>query len=51
MELTLKRIAKQKEYTIGNLYINTENTEKTENSVFLCNTLEPTWRDDEHGAY
>lgn len=32
MELILKRIAKTKNYTIGRLYICTENTEKTENT-------------------
>ena len=32
MELILKRIAKRKDYTIGRMYIRTENTEKTENT-------------------
>ena len=42
MELTLTRIAKRKDYTIGRLSID---------GTFFCNTLEPTWRDSEHGAY
>ena len=55
MELILKRIAKRSGYTIGRMYIRTECTEKTENteetpsvasvpsenSVYLCDTLEP----------
>ena len=36
MELTLKRIAKRKEYTIGRLKIDGQP---------FCDTLEPTWRD------
>ncbi len=36
MELTLKRIAKRANYTIGNLYID---------SVYICDTLEPTERE------
>ena len=36
MEITLKRITKQKAYTIGKLYIEGE---------YFCDTLEPTWRD------
>lgn len=36
MELTLKRIAKRKSYTIGRLYIE---------GIYFCDTLEPTWRD------
>ena len=42
MELTLTRIAKRKDYTIGRLSVD---------GTFFCNTLEPTWRDYEHGAY
>ena len=42
MELILTRIAKRKDYTIGRLAID---------GTFFCNTLEPTWRDYEHGAY
>lgn len=36
MEMTLKRIEKHKNYTTGKLYVNGE---------YLCDTLEPTWRD------
>ncbi|MBE6261322.1 MAG: hypothetical protein E7107_10980 [Prevotella sp.] len=54
MELILERIAKRKTYTIGRLYIqrtvNDEYLAGTENQYF-CDTLEPTWRDYEHGAY
>jgi len=42
MELTLTRIAKRKDYTIGRLSLDGE---------LFCDTLEPTWRDYEHGAY
>ena len=54
MELILERIAKRKTYTIGRLYIqrrvDDEYLAGTENKYF-CDTLEPTWRDYEHGAY
>ena len=54
MELILERIAKRKTYTIGRLYIqrhvDDEYLAGTENQ-YLCDTLEPTWRDYEHGAY
>ena len=54
MELLLTRIAKRKTYTIGRLYIqrrvDDEYLAGTENQYF-CDTLEPTWRDYEHGAY
>lgn len=54
MELILERIAKRKTYTIGRIYIqrrvNDEYLAGTENQYF-CDTLEPTWRDYEHGAY
>ena len=54
MELILERIAKRKAYTIGRLYIqrrvDDEYLAGTENQYF-CDTLEPTWRDYEHGAY
>ena len=40
MELTLKRIAKKAAYTIGRLAIDGEP---------FCDTLEPTWRDYQHG--
>ena len=42
MELILTRIAKRKTYTIGRLSLDGE---------AFCDTLEPTWRDYEHGAY
>lgn len=54
MELILKRIAKRKTYTIGRLYIREQLMDEylpgTEDKYF-CDTLEPTWRDYEHGAY
>ena len=54
MELILERIAKRKTFTIGRIYIqrrvNDEYLAGTENQYF-CDTLEPTWRDYEHGAY
>ena len=54
MELILKRIAKRKTYTIGHLYVqqrvDDEYLAGTENQYF-CDTLEPTWRDYQHGAY
>lgn len=34
--MTLKRIEKLPDYTVGELFIN---------GVYLCDTLEPTWRD------
>ena len=43
MELILTRIAKKKDYTIGRLSV--------EGTGYFCDTLEPTWRDYEHGAY
>ena len=54
MELILKRIAKRKTYTIGRLYIREQVMDEylpgTADDYF-CDTLEPTWRDYEHGAY
>ena len=54
MELILERIAKRKAYTIGRLSIqrriDDEYLAGMENQYF-CDTLEPTWRDYEHGAY
>ena len=44
MKLILKRIAKRKGYTIGKLYIRTEEVEEFRtyiNDVYLCDTLEP----------
>ena len=40
-KLTLKRIAKKADYTIGRL--------EDENGVKICDTLEPTWRDFKGG--
>ena len=54
MELIVERIAKRKTYTIGRLYIQRRVDDEflagTEKEYF-CDTLEPTWRDYEHGAY
>ena len=54
MELILERIAKRKAYTIGRLCIREQIADEYlagyENKYF-CDTLEPTWRDYEHGAY
>ena len=54
MELILERIAKRKTYTIGRLYIRRQVMDEylpgTADDYF-CDTLEPTWRDYEHGAY
>ncbi len=44
MELILKRIAKRKNYTIGRLYIRTEEVEEFRtytSDKYLCDTLEP----------
>lgn len=60
MELILRRIAKKKGYTIGRLYIKSE--EAKDNPIspplegqgeasYFCDTLEPTWRDYNNGAY
>lgn len=54
MELILTRIAKRKTYTIGRLCILTEEIEEYHTALYekyFCDTLEPTWRDYEHGAY
>ena len=63
MELILERIAKRKTYTIGRLYINPLQTSPRgdfsslplggdgEGLIYLCDTLEPTWRDYANGAY
>ncbi len=54
MEIILKRIAKRKGYTIGKLYIRTEEVEEYRtytNDEYFCDTLEPTWRDYANGAY
>ena len=66
MELILERIAKKKGYTIGKMYIRDSSEsealplmgERGEGpgsverpGLYFCDTLEPTWRDYEHGAY
>ena len=54
MELILERIAKRKTYTIGRLYIRRQVVDEYSTGYsddYFCDTLEPTWRDYEHGAY
>ena len=54
MELVLTRIAKKKAYTIGKLSIvESVNDEYLAGTAgyYLCDTLEPTWRDYANGAY
>jgi len=54
MELILERIAKRKAYTIGRLYIRQQIADEYSTGIedkYFCDTLEPTWRDYEHGAY
>ena len=54
MELILKRIAKRKTYTIGRMYIRQQVMDEYlpgYEDHYFCDTLEPTWRDYEHGAY
>ena len=54
MELILTRIAKRKTYTIGRLYIRETVVDEYSSGTadrYFCDTLEPTWRDYEHGAY
>ena len=63
MELILTRIAKRKTYTIGRLSLSPDPSpvEREEpkasptggglEGAYFCDTLEPTWRDYEHGAY
>ena len=62
MEITLTRIAKQKTYTIGRLSIQetVDNPQPAAAAAvpiaaaaadtYFCDTLEPTWRDYQHGA-
>ena len=54
MELILERIAKRKTYTIGRLCIRQQVMDEylpgTADEYF-CDTLEPTWRDYQNGAY
>ena len=54
MELILERIAKQKTYTIGRLYIRHQVMDEYSPGIaddYFCDTLEPTWRDYKNGAY
>ena len=54
MELILTRIAKKKTYTIGRLSILEQVMDEYQPGTaerYFCDTLEPTWRDYEHGAY
>ena len=53
MELILERIAKRKTYTIGRLYIQDSVDDEYlagTKKIYLCDTLEPTWRDYAHGG-
>ena len=50
MELILERIAKQKTYTIGRLYIQKASPKGGGLEGAFCDTLEPTWRDYQHGG-
>ena len=55
MELILTRIAKKKDYTIGRLSLSLnpllkEREGNTAKDIYLCDTLEPTWRDYAHGG-
>ena len=54
MELILNRIAKRKTYTIGRLSILEEVIDEYSTGTaarYFCDTLEPTWRDYQNGAY
>ena len=53
MELYLKRIAKQKGYTIGKLYLKSAYDKTLHTGTYnnwICDTMEPQWRDLLHGA-
>ena len=53
MELVLKRIAKKDDYTIGRLYIKKtvlDEYSAGEELEYVCDTLEPQWRDYAKGA-
>ncbi len=54
MELKLKRIARQRGYTIGRLY-NVEHVDDEylggTRETYICDTLEPQWRDLRNGAH
>ena len=53
MEIILERIKKRKAYTIGKLYVSSSSSpseEGTCETCYFCDTLEPTWRDYNHGG-
>lgn len=53
MELVLKRFAKKKGYTIGKLYVKQSIIDeylRGEKLIYICDTLEPQWRDYAKGA-
>ena len=53
MELVLKRIAKKDDYTIGRLYVRKTVLDEYlagEELEYVCDTLEPKWRDYAKGA-
>ena len=50
MELILNRIAKKKTYTIGHLYLASSADTSIHKAEYLCDTLEPIWRDYQHGG-
>ncbi len=53
MEFVLKRIAKKKGYTIGKLYVKQSIIDeylRGEKFIYICDTLEPQWRDYAKGA-
>ena len=54
MEFVLKRIAKRPNYTIGRLEVREQVDDEFlmgTKTTYICDTLEPTWRDYKHGAY
>ena len=54
MELVLKRIAKKRDYTIGQLFVKEDVIDEYstgEKMTYVCDTLEPTWRDYAHGGH
>lgn len=54
MELVLKRIAKRPNYTIGRLEVREQVDDEFlmgTKTTYICDTLEPTWRDYKHGAH
>jgi hypothetical protein len=54
MELVLTRIAKRPNYTIGRLEVREQVDDEFltgTKTTYICDTLEPTWRDYKHGAY